>query len=348
MLITPRPGEELDPQKLAAYLGDKLDGAKGVPTVRQFGGGAANLTYLLQYPEAEYVLRRPPHGTLPKGAHDMEREAKVLARLPDAFPPAPRALLYESDPKVVGAEFFVMERREGTVIRRKTPPGFDADPQALSLALVDTLADLHAVDYEAIGLGDLGQPEGFVERQIEGWWRRWQKAQEGSEAALEPMQKAYEWLSNNLPKSTRSSLVHNDYKLDNVLFDEAGEVVAVFDWDMCTLGDPLSDLGALLTYWTEDKDPAPFRLMAQMPTTISWPSREALVQRYAERAGLDAQALAQAIPFYHALGLFRLTVIVAQIFVRYQRGQTKDPRFALLGQMTPLTAKEALRLTQSS
>ena len=291
------------------------------------------------------MLRRPPLGPVAKSAHDMAREYKVLSVLHQAFPYAPQAYLFCQETAVIGAEFFVMGRQEGVVVRRSLPEPFATQPDAprrMSEALVDVLADFHAVDYDAIGLGDLGQPDGFIARQIVGWYRRWQKAQTHE---LPEMDTIYHWLQANLPQSQTYSLVHNDYKLDNVMLatDDPGQVVAVFDWDMCTLGDPLNDLGALLCYWTEPNDPPHFQAMAMMPLgELGFLTRRQLVERYAQRRGWDAEDLADRIGFYHALGLFRLTVIIAQIYIRYRRGQTKDGRFAAFEMMIPLVARAAL------
>jgi aminoglycoside phosphotransferase (APT) family kinase protein len=259
--IEVRQDEQLDESKVAAFLRGKLPGTEKPLRVRQFGGGAANLTYLLDYGEHEYVLRRPPLGPVAKSAHDMGREFRVLSVLYKVFPYAPRAFLYCDDIDIVGAPFFIMERRQGQVVRHTMPEAYAHIPDAgrrMSAALVDALAQFHAVDYEAIGLRDLGKPAGFVKRQIDGWYRRWQaaKAEEVPE-----MDTIYAWLNKNQPKTTHFSLLHNDYKLDNVMWstEDPGRLVAIFDWDMCTLGDPLSDLGALLCYWTQPDDPAYFK-----------------------------------------------------------------------------------------
>ena len=249
-VIDVRPDEKLDETALAAYLRGKLAGSENELTIRQFGGGAANLTYLLDYGTAQYVLRRPPLGPVAASAHDMGREYRVLSVLWRAFPYAPRAFLFCDDPAVIGAPFFVMERRQGVVVRRSLPAAFAGQPDAprrMSEALVDALAAFHAVDYAALGLGDLGKPQGFLTRQIEGWYQRWNAAKT---TELADMERVYGWLRDNQPASAAVSLVHNDYKLDNVMLaaDDPGRVVAIFDWDMCTLGDPLADLGALLTY----------------------------------------------------------------------------------------------------
>lgn len=343
--IQVRPDEKFDEVRLVEYLRGKLPGSENLLTVRQFGGGAANLTYLLDYGTHQYVLRRPPLGPVAKKAHDMGREYRVLSVLYQAFPYAPRAFLYCDDPEVIGAPFFVMERRHGVVVRKTIPPQFAGLPDAprrMSEALVDALAQFHAVAYEAIGLGSLGEPTGFITRQIEGWYKRWQAAQT---ADLSEMDEVYHWLKANQPPTTQFSLVHNDYKLDNVMLaaDDPGRIVAIFDWDMCTLGDPLSDVGALLAYWTEPADPAYYRQMAMMPTgVLGFLTRAELVERYAAKSGRSVAD----IHFYNALSLFRVVVIIAQIYIRYHRGQTQDRRFAAFGLMIPLMARAALEMTR--
>ncbi|PEN14000.1 phosphotransferase family protein [Longibacter salinarum] len=345
-IIDVREDESFDIHAVAEFLNDRLEITSGIPTVRQFGGGKANLTYLLDYGENELVLRRPPLGPVAENAHDMHREYSVLSKLHQAYDLAPEALVYCGDPSLIGSEFFVMERRQGVVVRDTMPDAYrnlDDAPQRMSHALIDALADLHAVDYESIGLEDLGRPDGFIDRQIEGWYERWNAAKDENVGS---MNEVYDWLCENRPDSNRASLVHNDYKLDNLMLtpNDPGTPVAVFDWDMCTLGDPLSDLGALLTYWIQPTDPAPFQKFATMPVDERFPSRSELVRRYASRSGRDVSN----IRFYHALGLFRLTVIVAQIYIRYKRGQTKDERFAALGPMIRITAQAAREVAEGN
>jgi aminoglycoside phosphotransferase (APT) family kinase protein len=338
--IPVRPDERFDEARAADYLRHRLAGADRPLTVRQFGGGAANLTYLLDYGRHQYVLRRPPLGPVAPTSHDMGREFRVLSVLHQAFPFAPRAFLFCSDPDVIGAPFLVMERRRGVVVRRSLPPQFSHLPDApgrMSQALVDALADFHAVDYQALGLERLGKPAGFIDRQIEGWYKRWHKAKV---VDLPEMEALYEWLKDNRPPEGSPTLVHNDFKLDNVMLQPAdpGRLVAVFDWDMCTLGDPLNDLGALLAYWTEPSDPAYFQATSMMPTGDDrFLTRTELVERYAQRSGRDVSY----VGFYHALGLYRLTGIIAQIYIRYARGQTQDRRFLAFGERIPLIAKAA-------
>ena len=338
--IPVREDEQIDPERVADFLRGKLPGSEQPLTVRQFGGGAANLTYHLDYGSHEYVLRRPPLGPVAPSAHDMARESKVLSALWRAYPYAPRAFLFSDDPSIVGAPFFVMERRHGIVVRKRIPDAYAAIPHAprrMSEALVDALADLHAVDYTAVGLADLGKPAGFIRRQIEGWWRRWQATELPDDPAMSAV---HDWLLANQPAEGPASLVHNDYKLDNVMLaaDDPGRLVAIFDWDMCTLGDPLSDVGALLAYWSQPDDPPHFQALAMMPTQPGFLRREELVARYAARSGRDVSNIA----FYHSLSLYRVVVIIAQIYVRFVRGQTQDARFAAFGPVIPATAQAAL------
>lgn len=341
--IAVRPDEHFDGARLAAFLRGQLAGADQPLAVRQFGGGAANLTYLLDFGTHEYVLRRPPLGPLAPSSHDMSREYRVLAVLHQAFAPAPQAFLFCPDPAIIGAPFFVMERRVGEVVRRTIPPLFDTPtaPRQLAFALVDTLADFHAVDYQALSLEALGKPDGFITRQIEGWYGRWNRAKLQEVPAMDAV---HAWLVAHQPVPSQPTLIHNDYKLDNAMFDPAdpSRVVAVFDWDMCTLGEPLADLGTLLCYWCQPDDPATFQMMAMMPIDARFPTRPELVARYAERSGRDVSQ----ITYYHVLGLYRLVVIIAQIYVRFQRGQTLDQRFAAFGPMISIAAEAAHALTQ--
>jgi aminoglycoside phosphotransferase (APT) family kinase protein len=336
--IDVRPDERLDEGRLHEYLRGKLPAADRSLRVRQFGGGAANLTYLLDFEGQEYVLRRPPLGPVAPSAHDMGREFRVLSVLHRAFSPAPRAFLFCEEP-VLGSPFLVMERKHGVVVRHTLPSLYAAQedaPRRMAEALVDTLAELHAVDYSSLGLEGLGKPAGFVARQIEGWRGRWEKARLED---VPDMDRVHDWLADHRPPEGAATLVHNDFKLDNVMLaaDDPGRLVAVFDWDMCTLGDPLSDLGALLTYWSEPADPPEYRATAMMPTDPRFPSREDLVRRYAERSGRDVSGIA----FYHVLGLYRLAVIAAQIYYRFRKGQTLDQRFGAFGPTIPVVAAYA-------
>ena len=290
-LIDVRPDERFDEARLQDFLRGNLPGADNSLSVRQFGGGKANLTYLLRFGERqEYVLRRPPLGPYAPSAHDMGREYRVLSVLHRAFPLAPRALLYCDDEGVIGAPFFIMERRRGVVVRESLPARFAANayaPRRMSEALVDALVAFHSVDFDDLGLSDLGRPVGFIQRQIGGWHRRWQAAKSDDDPRVDDI---YGWLDAEQPASAHHSLVHNDYKLDNTMFahEDPSRIVAIFDWDMCTLGDPLSDLGMLLTYWTQPDDDRSVRAIGTMPAgDYAFYRRDELVARYAEKSGRD-------------------------------------------------------------
>jgi len=334
-LIDVRPDERFDEAALAAWLAARLEGATGPLAVRQFGGGHANLTYLLCFgggaEPCERVLRRPPLGPVAAGAHDMRREHRVLARLWRAYPPAPRALLYCDDASVIGAPFFVMEHRPGVVVRRRVPERFGGGRDALanrrlSEALVDALAQLHAVDPAAIGLADLGKPEGFLARQVRGWRERWERARTRE---LRIADEVARWLETERPRAAAAAaLVHNDWKLDNLAVapDDPGRCVAVYDWDMCTLGDPLCDLGTLFATWTEAGE-APVGTDPMPTRATGFLRRAEAARRYAEASGRALDAL----DYYLVFGTFKMAVVLQQIFFRWQRGQTQDARFAPFG-----------------
>ena len=330
-LIAVREGEELDLKILHEYLREKLTGTEGALAARQFGGGHANLTYLLQFGAAdnpvEYVLRRPPIGPVAKTAHDMGREYRALSSLYKAFPPAPRAYLYCDDPSVIGAPFFVMERRHGIVVRREVPPifGGGTDPVAnekLSQVVIDPLVAFHGVDPAACGLQDIGKPEGFLERQVKGWTARYERAKTAEVPRADELSR---WLLDNLPKSPKPTLLHNDWRLDNMAVapDDPGHCVAVYDWDMCTLGDPLTDVGTVFCLWADPGET--FTGASPMPTqTPGWLKRDEGIQRYAEQSGRDISSL----PYYIVFGTFKVAVVLQQIYHRYHIGQTKDDRFS--------------------
>ncbi len=336
-----RADERFDEDQVATYLRRHVPDIGDRPiTFAQFPGGKANLTYLALAGDLELVLRRPPHGPVAPGSHDMAREHAVLSVLWQAYPRAPRAYHYCDDPAVMGKEFFVMERRRGVVIREAWPPGFpddDAVKRRLAEDLVDALAELHLVDYEAIGLGGLGRPDGFVDRQVAGWTKRWELAKTDEVPAMEELAVR---LGRSAPAPQAATLLHNDFKLDNTMVDFAGNVVAVFDWDMATTGDPLVDLGTALAYWADPDDPTYLIFGEGAVTLAPWMSRDEVADRYATASGFDLAGLR----FYEALAMFRLTVIIQQIYVRWVRGQTKDERFAALGDFVPALAEQGLAL----
>jgi aminoglycoside phosphotransferase (APT) family kinase protein len=323
-----REGEQIDTEALAGYLRGRLDGADSGLTVRQFPGGHSNLTYLLEAGGREYVLRRPPLGPVAPKAHDMAREYNVLRAVHPLFPQAPEAFLLCDDASVIGAIFFIMERRRGLVLRREIPAPFAGDPdfgRRVSEAFVDCLAALHGVDLSRVMLG---KPAGFLQRQVSGWAERWQRAQTET---LPQMEQLIEWLTDRMPESPPPTLVHNDYKLDNLMLDagDAGRVEAVLDWEMTTAGDPLVDLGCVLCYWPEAGDPPARRdALSSITTLPGWFTRAQLVERYARATGREVSGLG----YYEVFGIFKVAVVLQQIYFRYRRGQTRDERFRTFGE----------------
>jgi aminoglycoside phosphotransferase (APT) family kinase protein len=323
--------EPLDTGKLISYLKQHLDNLDGPLEIQQFPAGFSNLTYLLTIGTHELVLRRPPVGARIKTAHDMGREYRILSRLSTAYPRVPRAFLYCEDESVIGAPFYVMERVNGIILRAQPPKDLELSPdlmQAVSNAFVQNLVEIHNVNYESVGLGDLGQPDGYVVRQIEGWTKRYYNARTNDVAAVERLA---DWLSKNVPReSARRALIHNDYKYDNIVLapEDPRQIVATLDWEMATIGDPLMDLGTTLGYWVEPNDPESWQRygfgVTKLPGSFS---RLEVLEGYTQLSKIE-------IPdpvFYYAYGLLKIAVIVQQIYFRYQQGFTNDARFASLG-----------------
>ena len=328
-----RTDEDFDHQRLKEYLAGKLPDSDLALEIVQFPGGHANLTYLLRYGgEREYVLRRPPLGPVAPGSHDMGREYRTLSCLYKGYQPAPRAYVFCEDPAVIGGPFFVMERRCGIVVRRTIPEQFgggrDADVnRRISEVLIDALADLHSVDYNAVGLGDIGKPDGFLRRQVDGWAGRYDRAKTKEIPLVAEMTA---WLRDNLPKSPGPALLHNDWRLDNMMLDnnDPGRCEAVFDWDMCTLGDPLADLGTLLSAWIEESEMIGQGQVGMPSNTPGFMTRRQAVERYGQRSGIDVSD----VPYYYVFGIYKIAVVLQQIYVRFHRGQTQDKRFESMGQ----------------
>ncbi|MBX3704204.1 MAG: phosphotransferase [Steroidobacteraceae bacterium] len=338
----PRDGEALDAVALGEYLARQLPGLALPLTVRQFPSGFSNLSYLLTAGDREMVLRRPPFDTRPKSGHDMGREFRVLSALAGHFAESPRPLHFCADESVIGAPFYVVERIRGIILRRDYPLELAAAPalvRAQQLALVDVLARLHGLDWRALGLEELGRPEGYVARQVEGWTGRYARARtpDAPDAAA-----LTNWLAQRQPPdASRAALIHNDYKLDNVVFDagEPARLIGVLDWEMATIGDPLMDLGCSLAYWVEAADPASLQATRMLPTQLPGSlTRQEVVERYASQSGLPVPDFR----FFRVFGLFRLAVIVQQIYYRYFHGQTSDPRFGTLGPMAGVLIAQAV------
>jgi aminoglycoside phosphotransferase (APT) family kinase protein len=321
-----RPGEAFEPSRLAAYLSAHLPELEGPLTIEQFPGGYSNLTYLLRLRSREVVLRRPPPGANIHSAHDMGREFRVLTGLSRVYAKAPRPLLYCEDPSVIGAPFYIMERVQGVILRAERLeqlPIAPAEMRSLAVAFIENLAAIHAVDVAAAGLGDLGKPAGYVSRQISGWTKRYRAAQTDEIAGVET---AIPWLAQNMPSESDAALIHNDYKYDNLVLAPAdlSQIVAVLDWEMCTLGDPLMDLGTTLGYWVEPDDPPALRDMFGLTTLPGNLTRRQLVEHYSAASG----RLVRDPLFYYLYGLFKIAVIIQQIYFRYRQGHTQDARFA--------------------
>ncbi len=340
-----RPGEEIDEQGLSEYL--SVHFVDGEIAVTQFRSGSSNLTYLVRFGKQEYVLRRPPFGNTVKTAHDMRREFDVLSKLSTVYPPAPKPILFCDDESVIGSEFYLMERRHGLIIRGQTSqyrPRKRVAESANETTLVESetlenshqlrldvcksfiqnLADLHALDYKAAGLANLGKPEGYCRRQVEGWTKRYFSAKTHEHTELDSTIK---WLNENIPTECGAAVVHNDYKFDNIMLDpdDLTKITAVLDWEMVTVGDPLMDLGTTLGYWMladagEEMLNIPFNPRVLMKNI----SRQELVEMYAAASGHDVSN----ILYYYVFGTFKIAVIAQQIYARFAKGSTQDKRFA--------------------
>lgn len=335
-----RSGEELPLEALTQFLQQHLPGFSGDLEILQFPHGHSNLTYLLRSGTQQWVLRRPPFGNKVKSAHDMGREYRVLSQLSRVYPPAPKPLAACEDDSVMGAPFYVMEYRSGLIVRREWPKSLPNDPQLLRRmceSLVDQLAELHRVDVQGAGLSELGKPEGYVTRQVQGWTKRYFDAKTDE---IPEMEEVAAWLSANMPAESGASLIHNDFKFDNVVFDPAApeRILAILDWEMTTLGDPLMDLGTTLGYWAEAGEQEILGESIVGPTCLPGAlTRKEVVARYAERTGRRPESF----NFYFIYGLFKIAVIVQQIYVRYVRGFTQDPRFAQLNDRVRRLASQA-------
>jgi aminoglycoside phosphotransferase (APT) family kinase protein len=350
-----RTGEELDLAALEGYLREHLTGVDSSSPIEieQFPGGHSNLTYRVGYGAQEFVLRRPPMGPVAPTAHDMPREYKLLSVINPHFSLAPKPILLCENPAIIGAPFYLMERRRGFIVRFQVPKRIGENLELrrqLSEAVVDTLAALHAVDIQATGIVNIGKPAGFVARQVRGWADRWRRSKTGE---LAEMDQVIQWLMDRIPpESENATIVHNDFKLDNLMLAEAdpARIVAVLDWEMCTVGDPLIDVGLLLTYWTmqgwkseggtADRNSS-LRAVTNGP---GWLTREEIIERYEASTGRDLSS----IVFYETFARFKVAVVIQQIYFRYVQGQTRDKRFRDFDTLVRELAHEALGLAQQS
>jgi aminoglycoside phosphotransferase (APT) family kinase protein len=341
-----RSGEELDLTKLEPFLRAHFPNESGALVVRQYPSGHSNLTYSVQLGLREMVLRRPPFGSKVKTAHDMNREVRVLSKLHAHYPPAPHVLLFCEDVSVLGAPFYLMEPIHGIILRSDVPEGLDfsADvAQRVSESFLDNLARLHSLDYNAVGLAELGKPQGYLERQVRGWIERYHGSKTHDIPEVETISK---WIQQHMPSSSGATLIHNDYKYDNVVLDpiDLTRIIGVLDWEMCTIGDPLTDMASTLAYWVDASDPPEILQTRWGPTTYPGSlTRAQLVQRYAQKTGRDVSEIA----FYLVFARFKIAVIVQQIYYRYHQGLTHDERFATMPGRIKLLLRAALRTAET-
>ncbi len=321
-----RPGEELDLDAVGEYLAAIDPGLAGPLELSQFRSGASNLTYLVKAGGSDVVLRRPPHGRKAKSAHDMGREVRMLSALAAVYPYVPKVIAYCEDPAVIGSDFYVMERIEGIILRKNLPAGMRLSREEVAVLcrnVIDKLIELHEVDYRAAGLADFGRPEGYVRRQVEGWSKRFRAAHTPDAPTYE---RVMEWLAENQPTEVGDCVIHGDFRFDNVVLDphKPLEVIGVLDWEMATIGDPLMDLGSSLAYWMQKGDPWLLRLMRVQPTTLhGMMTRDEVVDYYCSKRDLEIETF----DFYRIFGIFRLVVIMQQIYYRYYHHQTRTKRF---------------------
>ena len=346
--VAARDAEVPDNYKLKNYLASHLPGLEGELVIEQFPGGYSNLTFLLKVSGREYVLRKPPHGANIKSAHDMGREFNVLTALKPVYKPIASPILYCDDLTIIGSPFYIMERVRGIILRNRVPKGMELTPpimKSISESAIDNLAALHSIDLDTTGLINLGKPEGYIQRQVEGWIKRYVAAETDN---IEEMNKTAEWMQANKPDDAEPAFIHNDYKYDNLVLEPENliKIIAVLDWEMATVGSPLMDLGTSLGYWGEATDSD-----ALKPFNLTWLpgnlSREEVVNRY-------VAAKTIAVPdmvFYYVFGSFKIGVIVQQIYARYKKGLTRDARFASLLQVVQacaINAQHAIRFKRIS
>ncbi len=345
--IAIRAGESFDLPAIEQYLREHIEGlGEGTLLVRQFPSGASNLTYLLQVGAWEGVLRRPPFGPVPPKAHDMEREAGLLQKVHPVFSLAPKPYVFCNDLSIMGVPFYVMERKRGIVLNDTFPPGVipsEAIGHGISLTTVNTLVHIHGIDWQVAGLGTLGHPEGFLGRQVKGWIERYTRAKTDEIAQVEPLTK---WLVDHTPSSPAPSLIHNDFKLNNLLFslEDVTQATAVLDWEMATIGDPLFDLAVSLCYWIQPDDPEDLKVV--LPTVTTSPgflTRAQFIEEYAHKSGRDISSM----QFYMAFAYFKLAVILQQIYARWKRGQTQDARFEIFIKRVHTLMEHATYLTEN-
>ncbi|MEI6648253.1 MAG: phosphotransferase family protein [Actinomycetes bacterium] len=322
-----RGEDSFDVEKLHSWLVQQLPDLYGPPQVLQFRSGASNLTYLLQYPDRDLVLRRPPFGVKAASAHDMRREVLIQSALRPHFPYVPKIIGFSDDLSIMNSDFYVMERIPGTILRREMPKDLtlsEAQIRDIGESMISGWVELHSVD--ASILESLHKGEGYVQRQVEGWSRRYRAALTDDVPDGEDVMN---WLELHQPADVKHCVIHGDWRLDNIVLNlDAAKLVGVLDWELATVGDPLMDLGSSLAYWINADDPQDFALLRRQPSNLpGMPTRSEIVARYLELSGIDCDDFT----FYEVFGLFRLSVIIQQIWIRYRLGQTTNPAFSDFG-----------------
>ena len=333
-------------ENLRRYLAEQIPGEDAPLVVTRISGGHSNETFFIQRGAQEWVLRRPPRGPLLPTAHDVLREYRVLKALNTTTVPTPKVILACEDTSIIGAPFYLMERVHGIVVRHELPPyGNDsAGKRAISTALVDALVELHGADWRAIGLENFGKPEGYLERQLRRWTGQLEKSRQ---RPLPELDAVTVWLTEHMPQSGPATIVHGDYRLDNVMMAlDKPHVLAIFDWEMATIGDPLADVGYLLSFWREPGDPEP-EFTSEMWRAMEQPgflTRKEIANYYAERSGRTVRDMA----FYEALAIWKLAILLEGSYSRHRSGTTDDPFFASLGEGVPALARRALDVCHGS
>ena len=321
-----REGESFDVARMDAWLKAQASNLQGEPEVQQFSGGASNLTYLLRYPGRDLILRRPPFGHKAKGAHDMAREYRIQEALKPVYPATPTMVALCEDPAVMDCDFYVMDRIKGIIPRANLPRGMslsETETRQLCQGVIDKLIELHQVDYQAAGLEHIGKGAGYVKRQIDGWSHRYGKSKTWN---VPGWQYVMNWLQGNMPDDVATVVIHNDFRFDNLVLDadDPQKIIGVLDWEMATLGDPLMELGTTMSYWVEADDDRLIQMMRRQPTHLPGMfTRREVVDYYCDRMNLSAENWT----FYEVYGLFRLVVILQQIYYRYHHKQTRNPAF---------------------
>ncbi|MBU8906226.1 phosphotransferase family protein [Desertibacillus haloalkaliphilus] len=325
--VSKQAENEINWMRFEQYLRSNIQGLEDQQmVVKQFTEGYSNLTFLLKIGDWEAVLRRPPFGEIPAKAHDVHREFRLLEKINPVFSIAPKPYLYADDQSIMDKHFYVMEKKTGVVLDDTIPDDYDRAPNTrirISESVVDTLVDLHNIDYKNIGLENMGKPDGYLERQVHNWIKRYRQFVVGE---IEVYPKLEKWLLSNIPIPSSPTIVHNDFKINNMMFsyDEPGEIIGLFDWELCTIGDPLTDLGAAISYWKDENDP--FTAINSVTTLGGFISRKQFIERYARKSGRDLSNF----NFYLVLAYFKTAVILQQIYYRWKKGHVQDSRFETL------------------